>query len=246
MAQKDRLEHYREIARRVPGAMALGRKVRRFLDPELRSIAAANKNPSTFQPFPTTSENRYPELFDALAIRLAEVARPRLLSFGCSDGSEVRTLRRWFPTADIVGIDVNARAIDLARRALLRMPDAHVRYEQAGSTDNFPDGYFDAILAMAVFRHGELEAAWPPDCRAILPFSRFDAGVADLDKRLRTGGWLAIWNAHFRFTDTSIASRYEAFALPVTQAKPMALVYGSDNRRIDNAPYAQILFRKMR
>lgn len=224
--------------------MALGRAVRRMADPGLRSIEAARRNPATFQPFPTTAEDRYPALFDALAERLAPLESACVLSFGCSDGAEVRSLRRWLPGAEIVGIDVNARSIALARRHLDQCPDPRIRFEHAGDTSDFPDGAFDAILAMAVFRHGVLEAERPDSCAQVLPFARFAQGLAGLDRCLRPGGWMAVWNAHFRFADTPLAPGYEAQALPWSRSAPMELLYGPDDRRIVGEPYAQVLFRK--
>lgn len=239
------LERLRRIARRVPGAMALGRGLRRLADPDLRTIERLRRNrgDTLFQPFPTTSEDRYPELFAALAERLAAIGRPRILSFGCADGSEVRSLRRWFPDAEITGIDINPRAIGHARRLLERAPDPAVRFICAADAGAEPAGSYDAVLAMAVFRHGELERDVPESCAAILPFSRFAAGVAMLDRVLRPGGWLALWNAHYRFADTMTAQGYDAETLPFAEAEPQVLLYGPDDRRLD-ADYAYVLFRK--
>jgi SAM-dependent methyltransferase len=245
MSDEETLEPLRRIAGRIPGGMAMGRAVRRLIDPELRAIERLRRQgDTTYQPFPTTEENRYPEVFAALAERLAKIAVPRVLSFGCSDGSEVRTLRRWLPHAELVGIDINPRALARARRALRRRPDPLIRFHQASSTGQFPEGAFDAILAMAVFRHGELEATMPDSCSAILPFARFAAGVADLDRRLKPGGTLALWNAHYRFSDTPLADGYDAISLPASRGEPMELFYGRDDRRVEAEPYAEILFRK--
>jgi hypothetical protein len=220
--------------------MAAGRWLHRRLDPELRTIERLRRDcpASLFQPFPETSEERYPELFDALAERLAPIAAPRILSFGCASGAEVRAMRRRIPDARITGMDANPRAIAKARGA-----DRHPlsRYLLADRID--PAERFDAVLALAVFRHGELEAFQPDSCSAILPFSRFAAGVAMLDACLVAGGWLAIWNAHFRFADAPKAARYAIDPFRTPDA-PQTLLYGPDDRRLDRASYADVLFRK--
>ena len=239
-APRDRLEPLRRAARRVPGAMAAGRWLHRRLDPELRAIECSQRThgPALFQPFPDTCEERYPALFDALAARLALLEAPRILSFGCSSGEEARALRRRLPRARITGIDANARAIARARRA---DRDPLSRYVCTSRVP--PDERFDAILALAVFRHGELEALRPGSCAAILPFARFCAGIAMLDAALEPGGWLAIWNAQFRFADTPAAPRYRSEPLAML-TPPQALLYGPDDRRLIGATYAEALFRR--
>lgn len=234
----ERLEPLRRIARTLPGGMALGRWLRQLANPDLRAIAAVQRSHADrlFQPFPETQEDRYPELFDALAERLSAIAEPRILSFGCSSGAEVRALRRRIPQARITGIDANPRMIAKARKA-----DPVSRYILADSVD--PVERFDVILAMAVFRHGELEALRPDTCTATLPFTRFAEGVAMLDACLEPGGWLAIWNAHYRFGDTDVAAGYAADGLRM-QGGGQELFYGADDRRIDGQCYDEVLFRK--
>ncbi|MBK9011496.1 class I SAM-dependent methyltransferase [Novosphingobium sp.] len=238
---RDRLEPLRMAARLVPGGMALGRWLRRTVDPDLREIARLRHAEAgqLFQPFPDTSEDRYPTLFDALAERLADLEAPRLLSFGCSSGAEVRALRRRLPLARITGIDLNRRALGKARAA---DRDPRSVYRQAAAPD--PGERFDAVLAMAVFRHGELEARRPASCSTVLPFARFAEGIAALDEVLEPGGWLAIGNAHFRFADTPAAANYEADPLRIADAPPQALLYGPDDRQLAGVTEPAVLFRK--
>lgn len=219
--------------------------LRELIDPDRRAIARMKRTHArnVLQPWPTTSEDRYPEIFIALDAHLWTIANPRILSFGCSDGSEVRSLRRWFPNARIVGLDPNPAMIRAARAHLTLDPDPDISYVEAASVTALGDMQFDAILAMAVFRHGDLEALEPHSCADVLPFSRFADTVAELDQRLNPGGWLAIWNAHFRFCDTPIARSYEARSLRFTRTNPMVLNYGPDNCRIEGA-YSEAMFRK--
>lgn len=196
------------------------------------------------QPYPTTFEDRYPEVFTALSALLWDVPEPAILSFGCSDGSEVRSLRRWFPRARIIGLDPNPQMLREARAHLALNPDRGISYIEANSTDALGDMQFDAILAMAVFRHGRLETEAPDRCDDVLPFVQFDKEVTAMHRHLRPGGWLSVWNGHFRFRDTTVAPHYQARTLTFTREVPLTLLYGRDNRRIDDEPYAEVLFRK--
>lgn len=232
--------------RAVPPLRTVLRKLHDFVHPHSRDLRAMRRRHDglILQPYPTTFEDRYPEVFTALAAQLADVAEPWILSYGCSDGSEVRSLRRWFPRARIVGLDPNARMIAKARAHLARNPDEGISYVEAGSPDALGAMRFDAVLAMAVFRHGDLEASAPDSCAQSLPFKRFADTVEALDSHIKPGGWLAVWNAHFRFSDLTIASGYEAQELPFAQSDPQVLLYGPDNARIDGATYAEVLFAK--
>lgn len=243
--QADRFEALRAIARRIPGAMPVLRGLHRMLDPELRSIARARHLHARdlLQPYPTTCPDRYPDLFDALATRLAArttgLAEPRLLSFGCASGDEVRALRLRLPEAHITGLDLNARALASARRI-----DAspRSRYVEAGAPD--PHDRYDAVLALAVFRHGRLEDERPESCAHILPFARFADGLARLDAVLVPGGWLALGHAHFRFADTALAARYQPDDAVAMQTPHV--LYGPDDRRLGETVAQPVLFRKLR
>lgn len=226
--------------------MRLGRWLHRWLDPELRAIVKLRRRAPAglLQPFPDTFEDRYPEVFAALADRLRSIERPRVLSFGCSDGAELRSLRRYLPQAELIGIDLNPRALGRAQARLAKQPDASMRYCLAGDTSDEPRESFDAILALAVLRHGELEAIGPADCTAVLPFAQVAVALADLDTRLKPGGWLAVWHAHFRVRDAPATAAYEAETLPFSTSDPLDLLYGSDNLRLEGVTSTEVLFRK--
>lgn len=241
LSDGDRLELLRRAARAVPGGMALGRWLRRAIDPELRTIhrLVRTEQGRLFQPFPDTYEERYPELFDALAARLADRPAPRILSFGCSSGAEVRALRRRLPQARITGIDLNPRALVKARRDDLHPLSS---YRHAAGPD--PADRYDAVLALAVFRHGALAAERPEDSSAILPFAQFEQGIAALDSCLVPGGWLAIHNSHFRFCDTAAAAHYSAAPVAGLELQPPEVLYGADSRRVSAPGALAVLFHK--
>ncbi len=234
------LNRLRALAARVPGGTAAGRWLHALADPRLRAIKTSRRRhgEALFQPFPDTWEERYPALFDGLARHLAPLPAPRILSFGCSTGAEVRALRRRLPNARIVGIDANARVIAFAKR---RSAEPFTEFRAASTIA--PGERYDAVLALAVFRHGALESGRPQSCAAILPFARFESGTAMLDAVLETGGWLAICNSHFRFSDTATATRYASDPLRLP-GNPRDPLYGPDDQRLADMDELPVLFRK--
>jgi tRNA G46 methylase TrmB len=74
----------------------------------------ASLHPRCHQGPNTTALNRYPEIFTAAAA--AAPNAQRILSFGCSTGEECVTLASYFPSAQIVGTDINPVNLIKARK----------------------------------------------------------------------------------------------------------------------------------
>lgn len=204
----------------------------------LERMRARGSNLVVLQPWTFSTEDRYPALFDALAERLAHSPEPRVLSFGCAGGEEVRALRRRLPHATVVGVDVNPRALDRARR---RDRDPRSRYLIG---DRPPPGEpFHAVLALAVFRHGALERNHISSSAELMPFGRAAEAFARLDAALKPGGVLAWGNAHVRLADLPNGGSYvleAAFDAPA----PSCWLYAPDNRLLAGASEAGGLYRK--
>lgn len=234
--------HLRQWLGRLPGARRAAQALRWLVRPEYRELARLRRHAAgeLLQPHTATAEDRYPAVFDALARLLADRPAPRILSFGCSSGAELRALRRRMADARITGLDLNRVMIARARAA---DPDPRSTYRCAGAPD--PGECFDAVLAMAVFRHGDLELHRPANCAAVLPFARFAEGLAMLDRHLTVGGWLALYNQQFRLADTPLAGRYAADPLRMGDDQALVLLYGPDDCRIDGAREQAVLFRKL-
>lgn len=144
-----------------------------------------------------TEENRYPTLFD-YAARIAPEAQ-RILSFGCATGEEISSLRTRFPTAEIVGVEVNPRCRRIAARRL-----ADDRCSQVVSTLPRQER-FDLIFALAVLQrepHRVLETD-TRDLRSYYPFDRFDGAVAELAGLLEPAGILLVEHSQYRVEDSS-------------------------------------------
>lgn len=219
--------------------MTAGRWLRRLLDPDLREIGRLRHHyhGTLLQPATLTWDDRYPAIFDALASRLEGRAPPEILSFGCSSGAEVRALRKRLPTARITGVDLNTRSLLRARKEDPLNASDYICADRPPAHRQF-----DAILALAVFRHGDLAANRPESSTDCFPFARFRDAIERIDAALVPGGWLALCSMHFAFEDLAIASRYEADPLRLPDLNG-EVRYGSNDLMSEASPQP-VLWRK--
>jgi SAM-dependent methyltransferase len=234
------------VLRRVPGF-----RVARFIYQALHSLESRNaallllRPPQgLYQPYGTTSIDRYPEIFLEVRKLVEGGASVRILSFGCSTGEEVFSLRRYFPEANIVGLDINPFNIAVCRFRRLKAGDKKIAFAVAGSADGEENASYDAIFAMAVFRHGDLNTSPPPlESGHRIRFADFEQSVADLARVLKPGGLLVIQHAMFRFCDTRVAKEFETvFKVNFDKWEPL---YGRNDCLLPDEKYPDVVFRKI-
>ena len=199
---------------------------------------------AVFQPFNDTRAERYPVIFGLVQSRLGKDSAVRILSFGCSTGEEVVTLRRYFPHAFIKGIDVNPGNIAVCNRRARLSGDTRLAFETASSTAAEPSAAYDAIFCMAVLRHGAVGAAGVTRCDHLIRFEDFAATVAEFDRCLKPGGLLAIAHSNFRFGDTPTAAAFTP--LMSRPPGPNTPLFGPDNARLEPAERVDVVFGKRR
>ena len=202
---------------------------------------------AAFQPVNDTRPDRYPAIFGF--VQAALDARPvsggpiAILSFGCSTGEEVFTLRRYFPAARIKGLDINPANIAICEQRLAERGDSRIAFARAESTRGEADGAYDAVFCMAVLRHGSLGDPNITRCDHLLRFEDFENAVADFSRCLRSGGLLAMAHSNFRLNDTRTSTDFET----VMRMKSRVPLFGADNRRLPDAAGAvDVVFRKLR
>lgn len=231
--------------RRAPGFRAARFIYRLVHSQESRNVTLMLLRPphGLFQPYGSTYHDRYPEIFQQMRERIGDGANLRILSFGCATGEEVFSLRCVFPLANITGLDINPYNIAVCRSRLRRIKDSKLSFAVAGSTAGEASASYDAIFAMAVYRHGDLNMSPPPPkCDHRIRFADFEQSVTDLARCLKPGGLLVIQNAMFRFADTRVATEFE----PVLSLFPLQSVpfYGRDDCNLPSSFYPDVMFQK--
>ncbi len=159
----------------------------------------------------------------------------RLLDCGCGPGSITRGLAARVTPGEVIGVDLEASQLNLARDEPGCPPN--LQYVQAGVYDlPFPDGHFDAVFAHALFEHiaAPVRAA-REICRVLKPGGRVGLcspdwsgfifappaaeldGAAQLFRRIQeshggntvAGRNLGRWLVEAGFATVKLSARYE-------------------------------------
>ncbi len=88
------------------------------VDKDFRSILLLQllNSKNVHQTTSLTYMDRYPTIFSACRYYFDGKQDLKILSYGCSTGEEVLTLRRYFPNAHIIGADINKHSLARCRK----------------------------------------------------------------------------------------------------------------------------------
>ena len=197
-----------------------------------------------FQPYPHTLPDRYPWLFDFAADALGGASSPRLLSFGCSKGDEVFSLRRRLPEAVIRGLDIDAANIAACEARARRLDDDRLGFAAASNTHGEPPDHYDAIFCLAVLCHGDLTVARAQRSDPLLRFRDFERAVADLARCLKPGGLLFLHTTSFRFCDTVLSDGFDVVLEARLEQLAPDVLFDREGRLMPGERYLPVGFRK--
>jgi SAM-dependent methyltransferase len=173
-----------------------------------------------------TRLNRYPWIFNQVQGQYPSPSR--ILSYGCSTGMELVSLRGDFPDAELVGTDVNSEALQQARLTASKLNPAATIVE---GSNTLADESFDVVVCMSVL------CLYP----GILSFQVFVRVLEDLVRLLRPGGLLCIYNSQYIVRHSALTPLIAA-CLHVSTFQHNFIVY--DDWGIPTQSRSAILFRK--
>lgn len=190
-----------------------------------------------------TCMNRYPEIFTECQKYLGEKANLKILSYGCSTGEEVLTLRYYFPPATIIGAELNRRSLAICRKQPID-PRTSFIYSTVGNLAM--NGPYDAIFCMAVLqrRPGFIADNGVASLKKIYPFERFERQIKELDTFLKPQGLLIIHHTQYSFMDTSIAHRYEPYGETAQDNKAYPVFDKNSELRVNPAKFNSIYLKQ--
>lgn len=93
-------------------------------------------------------------------------ARKSILDFGCGCGSSSMVLARLFPEAQIVGVDLSAKVVSVAKARVEHYGFSNVTFHVSPSGEELPDGIgpFDFVIMSGVYEH-----LLPRERRVVIP-----------------------------------------------------------------------------
>ncbi|HEX2114437.1 MAG TPA: class I SAM-dependent methyltransferase [Alphaproteobacteria bacterium] len=114
------------------------------------SVRASGEDPAYFAEY---------KVRDVAGVVAATATRPlRILDFGSGSGGSIGYFRRYFPSAELVCLDVSRKSLALARRRAGGL-GAFVCFD--GETIPFGNGSFDVVFTACVFHHIPAERHMP-------------------------------------------------------------------------------------
>jgi hypothetical protein len=184
-----------------------------------------------------TSNNRYPGIFRTVQSRVAEKLGPdlgqaelKMLSFGCSNGSEISTLRGYFPEALLFGCDINPSALRAASESLSM--DEATLFESSPAKLR-EHGPFDVIFAMSVLcRFPESLERERLQLADLYSFGEFERTIEVLSGLLRAGGLFCLFNAHYNFLQSQAAGSYRVVSSPLIASNGFVDKFDSGGGRV--------------
>lgn len=180
-------------------------------DKELRAIFYMKtfKSKQVHQTTPLTAMNRYPVIFSACKDYLKDKENINILSYGCSTGEEVVTLREYFNNATIIGAEINSHSLEVCRSRNL---DNKIKFIVSKESEISKYGKYDAVFCMAVLQRtpDTITSQGITSLKKIYPFEKFEKQIIELDRYVKKGGLLIIHFSQYYFEDTVVSKKYKA------------------------------------
>jgi SAM-dependent methyltransferase len=156
----------------------------KVLDTSNAAVAARyDEIPYAALPHPLTHPDRLATVATFLGMRPPNVAQCRVLELGCNDGANLIPMAMSLPSAEFVGCDLSARALDAGRRVIAELGLSNTSLVEEDLAALSPShGTFDYIVAHGIY-------SW-------VPAQVRDAVFALARARLSPNGVMFVsWNA---------------------------------------------------
>lgn len=224
-----------------------GMIIRQFIvNRDFRAITLLKffKGKEIHQTTPLTFMNRYPEIFSACSDYFKGQEHIKILSFGCSTGEEVLTIREYFPTAQIIGAEINGNSLKKCKELEV---DDQIKFIKSTPKNIKKYGPFDAIFCMAVLqRQPHLIASKAiTSLKDIYPFEKFEQQIIKFDEILNQNGLAIIHFTQYSLLDTSVARKFQPLG-NYCQKNYVSPVFDKNSKIVKNQKSYNTIFIKVK
>lgn len=190
-----------------------------------------------------TGMNRYPTIFSECRDYFDGEQNLRILSYGCSTGEEVLTLRKYFPTAYIVGAEINKYSLAICKALPV---DDKITFIYSKLSEIQKHGHYDAIFCMGVLQRKPhyIAAKGISSLKTIYPFEKFEHQIIKLDELIKPQGLLIINFTQYSLWDTTVASKYGALGNNI-QENYISPIFDKDSNVVIGPAPLNTIFLKM-
>ncbi|WP_134702532.1 trans-aconitate 2-methyltransferase [Ammoniphilus sp. YIM 78166] len=190
-----------------------------------------------------TYMDRYPDIFSACREYFKDKQDLKILSYGCSTGEEVITLRKYFPHAHIVGAEINKTSLAKCRQLPV---DDKITFIYSKDHEISKYGPYDAIFCMAVLQRKPhyIEQKGISSLKDIYPFEKFEQQIMKLDEYTKLKGLLVVHFTQYSLRDTMVCSKYEALG-DYNQNDYLSPVFDKNSEIIISPPPQSSIFIKV-
>ena len=215
------------------------------VDTDFRSILFLQllNSKNVHQTTSLTYMDRYPTIFSACRDYFNGTKNLKILSYGCSTGEEVLTLRRYFPNANIIGADINKHSLAICRKLPV---DEKITFIYSSLKEIQKHGPYDAIFCMAVLQRKPhyIAAKGIISLKKVYPFEKFEQQIVEFDELVNPHGLIVIHFTQYSFGDTSVASKYEALG-DYNQNDYLSPVFDKNSNLVKNPVPLNNIFIKL-
>ncbi len=187
-----------------------------------------------------TFYDRYPIVFQEISRIANSNKQHKILSFGCSRGLEVRTLNeKYFKKSKIDGIDIKKDIIiDLSKKNT----NSNISYYY--DINKLVLNSYDIIFCMSVLLH----CTYSKKLNKFIhhpsyTLQKFNNTLLNIDKLLKVGGYLCIYNSRYIFSDSIIFNKYKIIKTNTKKSTDSGINLNAKNQKVINYPH--VIFQKI-
>lgn len=183
-----------------------------------------------------TAYDRYPNIFTACSALKPDCKN--ILSFGCSTGEEVFSLRnKYFKHAAIHGLDINSENIKKCKEKNKDKSILFFDYNDYNKLEKY-----DIIFCMSVLCRWTATQS-VEDCSHIYNFKTYEEELSKINLLLNNSGLLVIYNSNFCFADTSLYNLYSPIKSNLISDSGFVKKFDKNNKASDRL-YSECIFIK--